>query len=153
MRVIGVMDVLGGHAVHARTGPRANYARVERAGNMKMSSGDAVALARVYLDRLGVKELYLADLDAISGGPPNEATVEAIAVLGAPLWVDGGTTSVEEARRILRLGAARVIVGLETLASYEQLVAICADVGSHRVAFSLDLRDGEPLIAASRRSA
>ena len=53
--------------------------------------------------------------------------------------------SVEQARRLIDLGAAQVIVGLETLPSFGALAAICAAVGGRRVAFSLDLRDGRPL--------
>src|SRR5262249_53148760 len=37
----------------------------------------------------------------------------------------------------------------ETLTSYDSLAAICAAVGGERVAFSLDLRGGEPMIGRS----
>ena len=40
-----------------------------------------------------------------------------------------------------------MIVGLETLPSFDVLSDICATVGSERVAFSLDLRDGRPILA------
>jgi phosphoribosylformimino-5-aminoimidazole carboxamide ribotide isomerase len=39
-----------------------------------------------------------------------------------------------------------VIVGLETLPSFDVLSAVCGAVGKHRVAFSLDLREGEPIV-------
>ena len=63
----------------------------------------------------------------------------------APLWLDAGVRSVDDARRAIDVGASRVVVGLETLPSFEVLSAICAAVGSERVAFSLDLRDGQPI--------
>ena len=47
----------------------------------------------------------------------------------------------DDVARARDLGASRVVVGLETLASIEALRDICAG-GSDDVVFSLDLRDG-----------
>ena len=69
------------------------------------------------------------------------------ATSAAPLWLDAGVSSPERAHDAVRLGAAHVVVGLETLPSYDALAQICAAVGGNRVAFSLDLRDGEPVVA------
>ena len=147
MRVIGVVDLAGGRAVHASGGDRKRYAPVERVGASAIEPGDAVALARAYTGPLGLSELYVADLDAIAGGPVQDARIVALISLNMPTWVDAGVASVEQARRLVDLGAAQVIVGLETLPSFGALAAICAAVGGRRVAFSLDLRDGRPLTA------
>ena len=56
-------------------------------------------------------------------------------------------SSLERAQQVVGLGAAHVVVGLETLHSYQALAQICEALGD-RVAFSLDLRDGEPIVAA-----
>jgi phosphoribosylformimino-5-aminoimidazole carboxamide ribotide isomerase len=109
--------------------------------------GDAVALARIYIDKLGVDALYVADLDAIAGCPPQYDQLSAIAAAKAPVWLDAGVTTVPAARAAIACGAARVIVGLETLRSFTDLAAIAAAIGRNRVAFSLDLRDGRPLLA------
>lgn len=146
MRVIGVLDLLGGRAVHARAGRRAAYAPVRAAAGVPVD-GDARALAQTYRDVLGVRELYAADLDAIQGGPPQQALVRDVAALGVPLWLDAGVADARSAHTARALGAARVVVGLETLGGYDALAAICAAVGGERVAFSLDLRDGRPLLA------
>jgi phosphoribosylformimino-5-aminoimidazole carboxamide ribotide isomerase len=45
-----------------------------------------------------------------------------------------------------------VIVGLETLPSFDVLSDICAAVGGDRVAFSLDLRDGQPIVTNGART-
>src|SRR5688572_1221967 len=121
MRVIGVVDLLAGRAVHARAGRRDSYQLVRAIAGLPIESGDALALARAYVDRLGVTELYAADLEAILGGASQDALVAAVAALGAPLWLDAGVSSTQRARHSLGLGAARVVVGLETLASYEAL--------------------------------
>ncbi len=109
--MIGVIDLLDGQAVHARGGRRDEYQPI----------GDAVELARMYVDRHGVKELYVADLNAIvgrgfqprHGGPERAAPQEIFRI--APVWLDAGISSVEHAREAIDLGATHVIVGLETL--------------------------------------
>ena len=147
MRVIGVVDLAAGRAVHARAGLREHYVPVRAVAGSPIEPGDALALARAYIDRLGVTELYAADLDAIVGGTPQDPLVAAMAALGAPLWLDAGVSSVGRARRALGLGGARVVVGLETLLSYAALETICASVAGDCVAFSLDLRDGRPVVS------
>lgn len=147
MRVIGVVDLRGGRAVHARGGARDQYAPVDMVAGARIVPGDPLALARAYLDRLGLSALYAADLDAIVDDRPQDTLIAALAALGAPLCVDAGVSSVERARRLLALAVRQVIVGLETLPSWGALRAIGDACGSGRVAFSLDLRNGEPVVA------
>ena len=143
MNVVGVIDLLGGRAVHARGGERSLYLPV--AGpNANTRAGDPVALARFYLDRLALSTLYVADLDAILGRAPQAAAVRAIAELDAAVWVDAGVRAIGDARAVIAVGAARAIVGLETLPSYAALPEICDAIGG-QVVFSLDLRNGRPL--------
>jgi len=150
VRVAGVIDLGGGRAVHARAGRRDLYQPVERAAGADIA-GDAVALARAYVDRLGITEIYAADLDALAGRIPQDALVARIAATGTPLLLDAAVTSSDRARSALALGAARVVVALETLDSFESLRRICGEVGSDRVAFSLDLRGGHPVVLPSGR--
>lgn len=147
MRVIGVVDLLHGRAVHARAGDRQKYAPVHCIAGVPIEAGDAAALARAYVECLGLTELYVADLDAILEHQRQDALIQTLAAPGAPLWLDAGISTVEQALAAQALGAERVVVGLETLASYDALRDICRAVGSDRTAFSLDLRNGEPLVA------
>lgn len=144
MRMIGVIDLLGGSAVHAKGGCRHEYHPIERVGTT-MVEGSAPALARFYVEQLGVAELYVADLDAIAGGAEQDDAVRAVAALGESLWIDAGVATVAQAQRALTRGAAHVIVGLETLTSFVALGAIADAIGSARTAFSLDLRDGRAI--------
>jgi phosphoribosylformimino-5-aminoimidazole carboxamide ribotide isomerase len=146
MRIIGVIDVLAGRAVHARAGDRSKYVPIERAAGVQID-GSVEALARAYVDRLGVKELYVADLDAIARGVSamSARLIRSVAALGVPVWVDAGASTAADAERVVNAGAATVIVGLETLSSFETLMETCGVVGGDRVAFSLDLRDGVPI--------
>ena len=146
MRIVGVIDVRRGQAVHARAGLRSAYEPIRSAAGVAVD-GDPVALVRVYADILGVRELYLADLDAIDAGIAalDRRVVSQIASLGRPLLLDAGVSTPADARAVLEAGASTVVVGLETLTGFPALADICRDAGRDRVAFSLDLRDGVPV--------
>jgi phosphoribosylformimino-5-aminoimidazole carboxamide ribotide isomerase len=145
MQLLGVIDLMAGRAVRARGGIREQYAPVETIGGTRID-GDPLALARVYVDQCGLSTLYAADLDAIGGGETNGAVIRGLAAV-APVWVDAGISSADSAQRLIDLGAARAVVALETLTSFDALAAVCAAVGGGQMAFSLDLRAGEPVIA------
>src|SRR5262245_11761144 len=145
MRIIGVVDLLGGRAVQARGGERHAYQPVTSVGGVPVPEGDAVTIAHGYLTQLGVGELYVADLDAILGRAPNDGIVMTLATIGTRLWLDSGVSSIDRAERAIACGATRVVVGLETLGSFGALSEICRTVDGQRVAFSLDLKNGVPL--------
>jgi phosphoribosylformimino-5-aminoimidazole carboxamide ribotide isomerase len=152
VQTVGVVDLLRGTAVHARGGYRHTYVPVAASGGAAID-GDAAALARVYLEQFGLSELYVADLEAILGGAPQADLIRSLVSLGAPVWLDAGVSTVEAARAALDLGVARLVVGLETLPSFERLSRICEAAGDSGVAFSLDLREGIPLAAGDIPSA
>ncbi len=147
MRIIPVLDLSRGVAVHARAGDRARYQPV-RSALAPRSLGDPRTLLQGYRERLGARECYLADLDAIQGEEPQLRLIEELAALAGRLLVDGAVTEPEVARILLRRGAARVVVGLETLRRMGDLAAIVTAVGGDRVVFSLDLRHGRPVVQA-----
>ena len=124
MRVVGVIDLKDGTAVHAVRGERERY----------RSLGDPLSLARKY----GLDELYVADLDAITGGGVQTAVIAALA-REARVMVDAGVSDPERARALLELGVDRVVVGTETLADADALDRLPEAV------LSVDLRDGRTL--------
>jgi phosphoribosylformimino-5-aminoimidazole carboxamide ribotide isomerase len=140
--IIGVIDLLHGRAVHAVAGDRRNYQPIE--------DGDAVALATGYFSHPQVSALYVADLDAIERRAPNDTIVRALVALGHPVWLDAGITTAAHAQHARSLGVTQVVVGLETLTSFDALREICEAIGGAHVAFSLDLRNGEPLNTSPR---
>jgi len=54
VRVIGVVDLLAGRAVHARAGRRESYEPVRTVAGAPIEPGDGLALAGAYVDRLGI---------------------------------------------------------------------------------------------------
>jgi phosphoribosylformimino-5-aminoimidazole carboxamide ribotide isomerase len=130
MRVIGVLDLANGGAVHAVAGRRREYRAVRSC--LVPRPGDAVALARAYRDVLRLREVYVADLDAIAGGAPQRALVREVVRAAAPagVLVDAGVSTAEQALRTLADGAERVVVGLETLPDLSELEPLVREVTS-----------------------
>jgi phosphoribosylformimino-5-aminoimidazole carboxamide ribotide isomerase len=147
MRVIGVIDLKDGLAVHGRGGRRDLYEPVHSPLIPAAKPGDAATLARGYRDTLGLAEIYVADLDAICGLPMQN--LEPIVAAGLPVMVDAGVTTEAGAELALARGAVRVVIGLETLTSFGDLARIVGHVGADRVVFSLDLHGGEPMARQS----
>jgi len=137
MRVIGVIDLKDGVAVHAVRGERQRYRPLR---SRLVDGADPVDVARALRDRLGLRELYVADLDAIAGGTGHEETLRALAA-EAELMLDAGVSDAAGIERLLALGAARVIVGTETLAD----AGAFAGLALEHLVLSLDLRAGRVL--------
>jgi phosphoribosylformimino-5-aminoimidazole carboxamide ribotide isomerase len=151
MEIIPVLDITAGVAVHARGGQRSGYAPV-RSVIAPGTPGDPFALLRGFRETLGATSCYVADLDAIQGGPVQRAVLSELTQLevGAtgPLLVDAGTFEISGALEVLSCGASEVVVGLETLRSFADLAMIISEVGTSRVIFSLDLKLGRPILHA-----
>jgi len=144
MRVIPVLDVRRGRAVHAVAGDRDHYGPL---ASVLHPGSDPIDLASALRDVLGLRELYLADLGAIVAGlPPDLALFRAMADLGLSAWIDPGVRGPDDIPPLIEAGVARVVVGLETLIGPAALAEIVEEAGPDRVAFSLDLRDGRPIV-------
>jgi phosphoribosylformimino-5-aminoimidazole carboxamide ribotide isomerase len=142
MRLIPVLDILSGRAVHAVGGDRAHYRPVQ---SILHDGSDPIAIAGAFRDVLGLRELYLADLDAIAGSPPAFDLYRLLAGLGLSTWVDAGLRSAEFVPALLDANVATIVAGLETLRGPDDLAEIVERAGPSRALFSLDLRDGAPL--------
>src|SRR4051794_19208344 len=138
IRVVGVIDLKNGTAVHAVRGERERYRPVR---GVMADDGDPLSLARAFRAELGVDELYVADLDAITGVGDNSSSITAL-THDARVMVDAGVTEPDRARALLELGAHRVIVGTETLAAPDALDRLLAELPDGAVVLSADLRDG-----------
>ena len=144
MRVIPVIDLKGGIAVHAVRGQRHLY---EPLRGTLVDSPDALAVARAFKTRLGLDELYVADLDAIEAGRSPHCAV-AVLAREARVILDAGTGDAAAARAVVGLGVDGVVVGTETLSDVDALGRIRASLGDARVVLSLDLRAGRTLSRA-----
>ncbi len=140
MRVIGVIDLKAATAVHAVRGERERYRPVHSV--ITPDDGDPLALTRAFRSELGLDELYVADLDAITGAGSNGEMIAALA-RETQVMVDAGVSEPEGAQKLLELGAQRVIVGTETLSGPDALDRLLEEIP--QLVLSVDLRDGRML--------
>ena len=143
MKIIPVIDVLGGKAVHARGGNRSQYQALMSV--VTPLANDPEELAGAYLTKLGLEIVYLADLDSILKNQPDVGLYERIVKRGVKLWVDAGTQTAERAISLREAGVDRLILGLESLDGPEKLCQIVRDsrTSSDQFMVSLDCRDGK----------
>jgi uncharacterized protein related to proFAR isomerase len=74
LEVVPVIDILDGLAVHAVKGVRKNYKPIK---SVLTASADPVKVATAFKG-LGFKELYVADLNAITGNHDNFSVIKQI---------------------------------------------------------------------------
>ncbi|HZW31097.1 MAG TPA: HisA/HisF-related TIM barrel protein [Isosphaeraceae bacterium] len=146
-RVVPVLDLKEGRAVHAVGGHRHQYQALR---SVWQSGPEPIPLARSLRDALGRDTLYLADLDAIGGAPPSVGIYRGLAALGLKLWIDAGLREARSTAPLLDLGLhdLTLIAGLETVKGPADLAGMVAAVGADRLIFSLDLFEGRALVAA-----
>ncbi len=139
--MIPVIDLKAGVAVHAVRGERERY----RPLRSRIAAGsDPVRLTRAVRERFGLDELYVADLDAIAGGPLSSQAVDGLAREGR-VMVDAGATSATAVAALLELGVARVVVGTESLPGARAFRRLRAELPEAPLVLSLDLRGGRLL--------
>jgi phosphoribosylformimino-5-aminoimidazole carboxamide ribotide isomerase len=143
-RVIPVLDLKGDQAVRAVGGDRAHYRPLR---TRLHADSEPLGVARGFRDVLNLRELYLADLDAIAGGAPSCSLYRMIRGLDLDLWVDAGIRDKDALGPLLAAGVSSVVVGLETVRGPAALAAIGSALRPEQVVFSLDLRGGLPLVA------
>jgi len=143
VKIIPVIDVLGGRVVHAVRGRRKEYQPLK---SKLCASTDPVDVAEA-LKALGFGELYVADLDAITRGQANFSIFKNIAnKTGLALMVDAGIDTLKKAESVLESHVSKVIIGTETLPSVSLVAEVVRLFGSEKVMVSLDLM-GDRLIS------
>ncbi len=134
IRVIPCLDVDGGRVVK---GVKFQDLR---------DAGDPVELAARY-DREGADELVFYDITASAHG--RETMVEVVARTAddvfIPLTVGGGVRTLEDGRRLLRVGADKVSVNSAAVAAPELIDELSDTFGAQCVVVGIDVRrSGSP---------
>ena len=139
-----VIDVLEGRAVHARRGERHAYRPLEEHFS---APSDPYHLATRFASHF--PRIYVADLDAIGGSPPQHELYLRLGELRREFWIDTGIQTARDAESLEEAWwdrpSLRPILGLETLVHPENLRQVAAALARHEPVFSLDLREGRPL--------
>jgi HisA/HisF family protein len=143
MPILPVIDLLGCSVVRAVAGRRAEYRPLMH--SRIVDSHAPLDVAAALKRHFGFSSLYLADLNAIGGLPPALDLYRALQTEGFRLWVDAGLRDEADAAALLEAGIDTVVAGLESLDSPAVLQRLVQTVGSGRLVFSLDLKEGRPV--------
>lgn len=112
-KLLGVIDLKSGQAVHGRAGKRDSYQPHRETVD---ASPDISRMIQKYRKQ-GVGGLYVADLDAISGAPPQTELLRQALPTDLPIWIDAGIRGqedLEDKRRCLPADNLRWVVASET---------------------------------------
>jgi phosphoribosylformimino-5-aminoimidazole carboxamide ribotide isomerase len=136
LRIIPVIDLMHGQAVHARKGDRASY----RPLNSPLSpTSDAVDVVRGLLAIYPFPTLYVADLDAIQGQQDNVQTLRRIRgeFPQLQMWVDNGAADAAAIEALIDADLGAPVIGSE---SQRDSALIAQHGGSRAIVLSLDFR-------------
>lgn len=143
MRVIPVIDIIGGVAVLAKGGHRDHYQPIK---SQLCDTSNPIDLALAFKKRFGFEELYIADLDSIMRIGSNIDMLRRIyKSSNMKIMVDSGVNDVKKARELLQARVEKIILGTETLTSYAPLKSILKFSGYERIIVSIDVKDGKIL--------
>jgi HisA/HisF family protein len=143
MQVLPVIDLLRGVVVRGIAGQRSEYRPLQ---SKLTTSVQPLDVARAIRSMFGFTNLYVADLDAIIDKQPNWNCYHALLNDGFHLFVDAGVRDVALSLELSRVGA-EPIIGLESCPSPSVLAEI-VDANQGQVTFSLDLKNGRPLLSS-----
>ncbi len=137
MILVPVIDISCGQVVHATGGSRDAYPPLQSGLSRSCDPLDVVS-GLVRLHRFGC--LYVADLDAISGRPPQSAVVRRLAghFPGLRLWLDAGIDTLASLEHWQQHDACIPVIGSETLTDPAILDIL---PGSGSLILSLDFRN------------
>lgn len=142
MQIIPVIDLKNGIVVRGVAGNRDSYRRIR---STLTESCDPSVILNLFATDFGFTRAYIADLDAIQRGQLNRCTIAELAQSNTLLLVDRGVRCADDVEELLDLGAAEVVVALETLPDAETARRLLQQFGSERLVLSLDLMNGSVL--------
>ncbi|MCW4022024.1 MAG: HisA/HisF-related TIM barrel protein [Candidatus Bathyarchaeota archaeon] len=146
MKVIPVIDVLNGVAVHGKRGERNQYKPLK---SCLLKSTNPLTIAS-FFEAVGFTKLYLADLDAILGKPMNLNLIKQIAqTTNLDFMVDSGASELKRVQEVLDAKVSKVIIGSETLQSLDFVKQSIERFGENNVTISIDQKNGKLLTKSS----
>lgn len=145
MRIIPVMDLRRGKVVHAVSGQREKYKPLT---SLLAKGSDPLSIV-IAFQGLGLKELYIADLDAICSTGHNLDPIGQISSQSMlELMVDAGFRRADEVESYVKKGVKKIVLATETLGSFNEVSKVIAKYGVQVVA-SIDMKFGR-VVAKSR---
>ncbi len=137
--IIPVLDLKNGLAVSGKSGKRETYKPLK---TVFSNSPDPLEIAEALKNR-GYNQLYVADLDAITGNGSNLEIVKKINSI-IPVMLDAGITNRADFKTVCK-NAEKIIVATETIESLEELDEIFSEFSQCSLILSVDIINGEIL--------
>lgn len=135
MHFLPAIDILDGRVVRLKRG---DYSKVT-------VYNDDPSLQAQLFEEAGADWLHVVDLDGARGGSPHN--IEAIANImrktNLHVEVGGGVRTLDDARRILDVGANRVIFGTSLVRDPDFAQAAVEEFGFDSVVAGIDAKDGD----------
>jgi len=142
-RIIPVLDVMNGVVVHAIAGRRSEYRPI---ASKLTDSTSPIEVGQALLTATGATELYVADLDAITGtGLISLPVGQFVYAGGFPCWIDAGVPNYARFLSLPFFSTVRLVVATETCPGLNVLAEIIENGMAGNLAFSLDLKAGKLL--------
>ncbi len=133
MLIIPAIDLLDGKCVRLVRG---------RYDSRRVYDEEPADMARRF-EQAGAAWLHVVDLDAARGNPDNRAALEAIRrAVGCRIEVGGGIRAAGDAKRLLEMGADRLILGTVLVTEPGAASEWLKRFGARRFAAGIDARDG-----------
>ena len=118
MDILPVLDLRNGSAVHARGGDRSGYAALK---SKFADSSDPYEIVAGLNRAFELNQVYVADLDALLGEPPQRALISSLAAEFPRIQfvVDYGLRPDSSAELLSETGRTSLIIATESLATLE----------------------------------
>jgi len=134
MKIIPVLDILNQTVVRGIAGQRDDYRPIQ---SRLTQSSQPLEVACALRDEFDFSEFYVADLDA------------SLREAGFRFLLDCGLRCASDSTCLNSRPGISVVAGLETLSASHELGKLVQQWGAPQTVFSLDLKQGKPLVSHS----
>ena len=137
-RIIPVIDIMNGTAVHANKGLRNEYQPI----HMKFSqSSKPQDLLSVFSKNFSFTESYIADLDSIIREKPNiELLKKIVQETSLNIMLDAGIRNHYDVIQFKNLGVSKLILATETIESFDVVDDAISELGREKIIVSIDMK-------------
>jgi len=136
MIIIPTIDILDGYVVQRRPEPP-KYRRLE---SVLVNSAEPIFVLHAIKEKLGCNTFYVTDLNARHRQGNNFQIINDLSkVENAKLLVDVGISTPKLGRKLLKIGATKVVVGVKHLVSLKEALRIIEAVSMNNVIFAIEM--------------
>ncbi|MHA2008688.1 MAG: HisA/HisF-related TIM barrel protein [Promethearchaeota archaeon] len=142
-KIIPVIDILNSKAVHAVRGERTRYQPLE---SKLFNSTNPYEIIQHLNSKYSVKYFYIADLDSIIDNNPNlRLLLKILSISGIKIMIDPGINSSKDILFFSKFNIQKIIIGLETIHSFEVIRESVKLLGEEKIIISIDMYKGKIL--------